>query len=130
MGNQILQLEQCRGQKLRDPNPNPAKSLICGRACGRPCGLEEREGRFGCDPAGAIFDDTIAHLAELDRLAFRFAGSGNLAALRWLFVYGARPEAFDTAGTTLLHAAARAGSLHVVMDLVRRGLPPDAVDLA
>jgi len=84
----------------------------------------------GCDPAGAVFDDTLGGLGELERAAFRFAGSANLAGLRWLFVFGAGQEVTDTNGTTLLHAACRTGSFPIVQELVSRGLPLDAMDCA
>lgn len=128
MGNQVPLLDQCRNDRLRDPNPNP-QPPFCGRACGRPCGsaLEHVDG-VACDPAGTFFDDTIAHLSDLDRLAFKFAATANLSAFRWLFLYGARPEAFDANGTTLLHVASRTGSIQIVKDLVRRSVSPDAMD--
>lgn len=105
--------------------PSDPHGLLCRRACG----LEELDADLlGCDPAGVVFDDTVGHLSELDQMTFKFAGSSNLAALRWLFVFGASHEACDSAGTGLLHVACRTGSLHTVKDLVRRGLPVNAVD--
>ncbi|OLP89248.1 CWF19-like protein 2 [Symbiodinium microadriaticum] len=100
--------------------------------CRKPCGLDELETDFSCDPAGAFFEDTLtsASLSEMDRVSFRFAGSSNLAGLRWCFVYGASPKACDSNGTSLLHAAARAGSYQVVKDLVLRSTDVNAVDCA
>lgn len=133
MGNQLTPFETCRREPLRDPNPNPrVPTLLCGRAtsCGRACGADSRSGWSQCDPAGVFFDDTIRHLSDLDQMAFRFAASSNLAALRWLFVYGANSHVGDSNNTGLLHVAARTGSLHVVKDLVRRGCVCDSVDRA
>mmetsp|Transcript_40775 Transcript_40775/g.75831 ORF Transcript_40775/g.75831 Transcript_40775/m.75831 type:complete len:705 (+) Transcript_40775:115-2229(+) len=101
--------------------------LLCKRACGID---SELDAEISCDPAGVVFDETIRHLGDLDQLTFHFAGSANLAALRWLFVFGASPEVADTNGTTVLHVAARAGSLSVVQDLVRRGSDPNHADNA
>lgn len=118
MGNQFL----CGLNK-----PFDAEKLMCRRTCG----VDEVDGldaEMSCDPAGAVFDDTIRHLNELEQLTFRFAGSSNLAALRWIFCFGANPEVCDVNGTTLLHVAARTGSLPVVKDLVRRGFDPNTVD--
>lgn len=98
--------------------------------CRRTCGLDDVDADIGCDPSGVVFDDTTRHLSELDQLTFRFAGSANLAALRWLFVFGANHEVYDSSGTTLLHVAARTGSLMIVKDLVRRGLDSNTVDNA
>lgn len=109
------------------------QSLLCRRV---PCGLDELDAEIShdalgsCDPAGVVFEDTIRHLGELEKTAFHFAGSANLSALRWLFVFGARAEVRDAGGTTLLHVAARTGGMQVVKDLVRRGLDPNVSDNA
>ena len=86
--------------------------------CRKPCGLDELETDFSCDPAGAFFEDTLlsACLSEMDKVSFSFASSANLAGLRWCFVYGANPTACDSNGTSLLHVAARAGSYQIVKD--------------
>mmetsp|Transcript_54459 Transcript_54459/g.100687 ORF Transcript_54459/g.100687 Transcript_54459/m.100687 type:complete len:740 (+) Transcript_54459:62-2281(+) len=102
-------------------------TVSCKRACGAVDGFE---GDLSCDPAGVVFDDTIRHLGQLEQLAFRFAGSSNLSALRWVFVFGARFETCDSNGTTLLHTACRTGSLPIVKDLVRRGKNVDVTDIA
>jgi len=102
-------------------------TVSCKRACGAVDGFE---GDLSCDPAGVVFDDTIRHLGQLEQLAFRFAGSSNLAALRWVFIFGARCETCDSNGTSLLHAACRTGSLPIVKDLVRRGKNVDVTDIA
>lgn len=107
--------------------PNDPHGLLCTQACG----IKEMESDLmGCDPAGVVFDDTVCHLSDLDQMTFKFAGSSNLAALRWLFIFGASHEACDTAGTSLLHVACRTGSLQTVKDLVRRGASVNAVDSA
>lgn len=99
--------------------------------CKKPCGLDELESDFiSCDPAGTVFDDTCRHLGELDRLGFHFAGTWNLAALRWTFVYGASLQARDSNGTRLLHVACRAGSPQVVKDLILRAADLNAIDCA
>eukprot|EP00930_Biecheleria_cincta_P099591 TRINITY_DN91212_c0_g1_i1.p1 TRINITY_DN91212_c0_g1~~TRINITY_DN91212_c0_g1_i1.p1 ORF type:complete len:728 (-),score=127.20 TRINITY_DN91212_c0_g1_i1:35-2218(-) len=99
--------------------------------CKKPCGLDEVETDFiRCDPAGTVFDDTSRHLGELDRLGFHFAGTSNLAALRWAFVYGASSQARDSNGTTLLHVACRAGSPQVVKELILRSADLNAIDCA
>mmetsp|Transcript_12604 Transcript_12604/g.21917 ORF Transcript_12604/g.21917 Transcript_12604/m.21917 type:complete len:658 (-) Transcript_12604:165-2138(-) len=123
MGNQFF----C-GQHDKIFNPT---TYLCRRVCGLDDNdVYDAEFGTGCDPAGAVFDDTIRHLDELEQLAFRFAGSSNLAALRWVFCFGATPEVCDSNGTTLLHVAARTGSLPVVKDLVRRGFDPNTTDSA
>lgn len=85
---------------------------------------------LSCDPAGCVFDETTHHLGKEARSAFQFAGSTNLAALRWLFVQGARSDVCDSNGTTLLHVACRTGSLPIVQDLVRRNGALNAKDCA
>lgn len=109
----------------------PAYPACCGRMCGQ---IEQKEGDLidvgdACDPAGAVFHDTLEDLNEVDRMLLLFCASSNLAAVRWLFFLGANPSACDTNGTTCLHAACRSGSLAVVRDLVARGLPLDASDV-
>eukprot|EP00928_Gymnodinium_smaydae_P087368 TRINITY_DN71638_c0_g1_i1.p1 TRINITY_DN71638_c0_g1~~TRINITY_DN71638_c0_g1_i1.p1 ORF type:complete len:838 (-),score=165.09 TRINITY_DN71638_c0_g1_i1:64-2577(-) len=83
-----------------------------------------------CDPAGAVFPDTLQGLSQLDYEALRFAGTTNLSALRWLLFMGTNPKARDRNGTTLLHAACRSGSCSIVQELLKRGLNLDAVDSA
>lgn len=111
--------------------------LSCGTArcsvdCSRvqlPHELPDAPGDLGYDPAGAVFDETLHNLNEMDRQVLRFAGSTNLAAMRWLLFIGARKDVCDSNGTTPLHAACRSGSLQIVKDLVRRGLSLHAVDI-
>lgn len=81
-----------------------------------------------CDPAGAIFNETLRSTNQLDQEALRFASSTNLSAVRWLLFMGASPTARDRNGTTMLHAACRSGSLSIVQELVAYGLSLDAVD--
>ncbi|CAJ1432775.1 unnamed protein product [Effrenium voratum] len=98
--------------------------------CRKSCGLDEETDFLFCDPAGVCFEDTLAAVDQKDRLSFRFAGSSNLAALRWRFVWGASPKVADSNGTTLLHVAARAGSFQIVKDLVLRSIDVNSVDCA
>eukprot|EP00930_Biecheleria_cincta_P099491 TRINITY_DN91114_c0_g1_i1.p1 TRINITY_DN91114_c0_g1~~TRINITY_DN91114_c0_g1_i1.p1 ORF type:complete len:766 (+),score=127.16 TRINITY_DN91114_c0_g1_i1:37-2334(+) len=83
-----------------------------------------------CDPAGAVFQDTLRGLPLRDQEGLLFSGTSNLVALRWLLMLGANPKARDRNNTTMLHAGCRGGSLLTVQELVRRGLPLDAVDSA
>jgi len=83
-----------------------------------------------CDPAGAVFQETLEDLNEVDRLLANFASTSNLAAVRWLFILGANFDACDTNGTTCLHAACRSGSPAVVREFIQRDLPLDATDTA
>jgi len=128
MGNQ---LQSCtRGEQ--DHSSSPWGEDLGGGLCSRHGGCSWRRGQdiAGCDPAGAVFDDTLQHLLSLDRSALRFAGSANLAALRWLLKFGADIGASDSNGTTLIHAACRAGSIQVVRDLVGRKLKLNTPDNA
>lgn len=81
-----------------------------------------------CDPAGAIFSDTLEGLVGLDKEALRFAGQSNLSAVRWLLSMGASAKARDRNGTTMLHAACRSGSCLIVQELVKQGVQMDAQD--
>lgn len=72
----------------------------------------------GCDPAGAVFDETLEGLNELDRQLILFSSSTNVIAVRWLLEMGASQEACDTNNTSCLHAACRSGSLAVVQSLL------------
>lgn len=84
----------------------------------------------GCDPAGAVFQETLEDLNEVDRLLLSYASSANLAVVRWLFILGANMDACDSNGTTCLHTACRSGSLAVVREFIGRGLPLDTADVA
>lgn len=113
---------------------------ICGGAAAQHCVDEctklqlELDGRSRdaeepeCDPAGAIFNETLRGTNQLDQEALRFASSSNLSAVRWLLSMGASTKARDRNGTTMLHAACRSGSCSIVQELVRFGLPLDAAD--
>eukprot|EP00929_Paragymnodinium_shiwhaense_P004142 TRINITY_DN10486_c0_g1_i2.p1 TRINITY_DN10486_c0_g1~~TRINITY_DN10486_c0_g1_i2.p1 ORF type:complete len:758 (+),score=162.32 TRINITY_DN10486_c0_g1_i2:181-2454(+) len=116
-----------------------APELLCGREsffdshgllCRRTCGVDDLNSELpSCDPAGAVFDDTLRNVpSSLNRAAFHFAGASNLAALRWLFVFGASVDVVDSQGTTLLHVACRTGGLQIVKDIVRRGLSVNVQD--
>lgn len=83
-----------------------------------------------CDPAGAVFTETLVGMSPLDQEALRFASLTNLAAIRWLLSMGANPRARDRNGTTMLHAACRSGSCSIVQELVINGLPLDMLDVA
>lgn len=120
MGNQGIHCGYCTREVEQAAGP-----LLCGRGCG----LEELE-PGSCDPAGCVFDETLRGVGHLEQMAFRFAASSNLAALRWLFVFGACADVCDSNGTTLLHVACRTGSMPVVQDLVRRGSSLNAADCA
>lgn len=83
-----------------------------------------------CDPAGAVFVETLVGVDPMDQEGLRFAGSGNLSAIRWLLAIGASPKARDRNGTTMLHAACRSGTVSIVQALVRSNLQLDAADCA
>lgn len=103
---------------------------MCPKVAGYP-GQEADlfEDPHSCDPAGAVFRETLDDLNEVDRLLLLFCSTANLAAVRWLFVLGASPDTCDTNGTTCLHTACRSGSLAIVRDLIARGLPLDSADV-
>eukprot|EP00404_Azadinium_spinosum_P032079 CAMPEP_0180572260 /NCGR_PEP_ID=MMETSP1037_2-20121125/9155_1 /TAXON_ID=632150 /ORGANISM="Azadinium spinosum, Strain 3D9" /LENGTH=745 /DNA_ID=CAMNT_0022589627 /DNA_START=37 /DNA_END=2271 /DNA_ORIENTATION=+ len=104
---------------------------MCPKATLQPSGDHELvDNGSSCDPAGAVFPETLEDLNEVDRLLLTFSSTFNLAAVRWLFVLGANIDACDTNGTTCLHAACRSGSLLIVSDLVSRGVPMDLTDIA
>eukprot|EP00928_Gymnodinium_smaydae_P008681 TRINITY_DN13168_c0_g1_i1.p1 TRINITY_DN13168_c0_g1~~TRINITY_DN13168_c0_g1_i1.p1 ORF type:complete len:826 (-),score=143.36 TRINITY_DN13168_c0_g1_i1:20-2497(-) len=71
-----------------------------------------------CEPTGAVFDETLRGLRELDRDVLLFAAAGRVSAVRWLLELGASRNARDVNGTTCLHAASRGGSASVVASLV------------
>lgn len=106
-------------------------SSMCPKATLNP-GIETElfDDTSTCDPAGAIFNETLEDLNEVDRLLLQFASTSNLAAVRWLFVLGANPDACDTNGTTCLHTACRSGSLPIVQEFINRELPLDSTDVA
>lgn len=115
---------------------------ICGGAAAQHCVDEctklqlELDGRSRdaeepeCDPAGAVFNETLRGTSPLEQEALRFSSSSNLSAVRWLLSMGSSPQARDRNGTTMLHAACRSGSCSIVQELVRYGLPLDSVDAA
>lgn len=86
---------------------------------------------LACDPAGAVFEETLEELNDVNKQLLLFCSGANLAAVRWLFVIGAHREACDSNGTTCLHAACRSGTLPIIKDLVARGAAPlDATDIS
>lgn len=83
---------------------------------------------ISCDPAGTIFDETLEDLNDMDRELLLFSAGTNLAAVRWLFVLGADKFSQDSNGTTALHTACRTGSLPIIRELLRQGIPLDISD--
>lgn len=83
-----------------------------------------------CDPAGTVFGETLDGLTRIDQDALRFAGTSNLAAIRWLLAMGAGPQVRDKNCTTMLHAACRSGSCRIVNELVKNGWSLEATDSA
>lgn len=75
-------------------------------------------GRRVCDPTGAVFNDTLEELNDIDRQLLLFSSSANLVAVRWLLGLGGNPSTRDMNGTTCLHAACRSGSPSVVETLI------------
>lgn len=102
---------------------------MCPNAATGP-GNELFDDTSSCDPAGAVFNETLEDLNEVDRLLMVFASAANLAGVRWLFVLGANPEACDTNGTTCLHAACRKGSLAIVKEFIMRAVSLNTTDAA
>lgn len=102
---------------------------MCPNAATGP-GNELFDDTSSCDPAGAVFKETLEDLNEVDRLLMVFASAANLAGVRWLFVLGANSEACDTNGTTCLHAACRKGSLAIVKEFIMRAVSLNTTDAA
>jgi len=75
-------------------------------------------GRRVCDPTGAVFNETLEELNDIDRQLLLFSSSANLVAVRWLLGLGGNPGTRDMNGTTCLHAACRSGSPSVVETLI------------
>mmetsp|Transcript_53359 Transcript_53359/g.115327 ORF Transcript_53359/g.115327 Transcript_53359/m.115327 type:complete len:708 (-) Transcript_53359:187-2310(-) len=72
-----------------------------------------------CDPAGAVFDETLEGLNELDRQLLTFSSSANTIAVRWLLKLGATWHASDSNATSCLHAACRSGAPSIVATFLR-----------
>eukprot|EP00928_Gymnodinium_smaydae_P039338 TRINITY_DN26891_c0_g3_i1.p1 TRINITY_DN26891_c0_g3~~TRINITY_DN26891_c0_g3_i1.p1 ORF type:complete len:790 (+),score=155.53 TRINITY_DN26891_c0_g3_i1:160-2529(+) len=109
------------------------RALCCGKVCPKTIpsgGDNDLEDSQICDPAGAIFQETLEDLSEADRLFLLFASSSNVTAVRWLRRLGANIAACDSNGTTSLHAACRSGSLGVVRALLQLGLGVNTTDVA
>jgi len=110
--------------------------FCCGRVCPKvsmhtACVEQDfYEDLHICDPAGAIFRETLEDLNEMDRLLLTFASSSNLTAVRWLTILGANINACDINGTTCLNTSCRSGSLAIVRDLINCGLPVATTDVA
>lgn len=108
-----------------------SRPVCCGKVCSNIDGESpEFDDLRACDPAGAVFFETLEDLNEVDRLLLLFASSFNVAAVRWLLILGANPDACDVNGTDCLHAACRSGSVMVVKYLISHGVPPDATDVS
>lgn len=71
-------------------------------------------GRQQCDPAGAVFSETLEELNDIDRQLILFSSSSNVVAVRWLVELGANRFVSDSNGTTCLHAACRSGTVVVI----------------
>jgi hypothetical protein len=93
-------------------------------------GISVLEWGPGSAPIGKVHDDTLEHLAHLDRHLLVFASMSNLAALRWILHLGACFDCTDANGTTCLHAACRSGSVSVVTELMRNKCLIEASDVA
>jgi len=103
----------------------------CAKATMPTGGVEDfPDEQLNCVPAGAIFEETLEDLNDMDRELLLFASGANLAAVRWLFVLGADKHASDSNGTTALHTSCRTGTLSIVRELVRQGIPLDVKDIA
>lgn len=97
-------------------------SLHCTEKCtritiGSSRDVSTLEGQL-CDPAGAVFDETLQDLPYLDRQLLLFSSSNNVVAVRWLLRFGANRWMRDSNATTCLHAACRSGSPAIVQALL------------
>eukprot|EP00913_Durusdinium_trenchii_P015977 g15015.t1 len=81
--------------------------------------LDWGQGLANGEPVGRILQETL-HVSDVDRDLLCFAASSALTVVRWLLLLGARPEAADNNGTTVLHAACRSGSLAVVKQFIKQ----------
>jgi len=81
------------------------------------------------DSQGAVFEETLQDLNDMDRQLLLFSAGSNLAAVRWLFILGADRHSCDSNGTTALHTSCRTGGLSIVLELLRQGIPLDASDV-
>eukprot|EP00929_Paragymnodinium_shiwhaense_P000753 TRINITY_DN10098_c0_g1_i2.p1 TRINITY_DN10098_c0_g1~~TRINITY_DN10098_c0_g1_i2.p1 ORF type:complete len:1420 (-),score=330.66 TRINITY_DN10098_c0_g1_i2:275-4534(-) len=69
-------------------------------------------------PAGAIFQDTLEGLSQLEMNLMQFAAGSNATAVLWLLELGAYVQACDSNCSTCLHVACRSGSLAVIQVLL------------
>jgi len=90
---------------------------------------EVHDASDSCDPAGAVFDETLVGLDDMGKHLIYFSSGTNLPAVRWLFEFGVPRDVRDKNGTTALHCACRSGSLAIVQELHRRGIQPSVTDL-
>lgn len=104
-------------------------AVHCAKATSNTDGVEDfPDDALSCDPAGAVFEETLEELSEMDRELLLFSAGGNLAAVRWLFVLGADKFSRDSNGTTALHTACRTATLPIIKELIRQGIPLDVTD--
>eukprot|EP00929_Paragymnodinium_shiwhaense_P006067 TRINITY_DN10888_c0_g2_i1.p1 TRINITY_DN10888_c0_g2~~TRINITY_DN10888_c0_g2_i1.p1 ORF type:complete len:771 (+),score=115.94 TRINITY_DN10888_c0_g2_i1:125-2437(+) len=73
-----------------------------------------------CEPAGAVFGETLEGLCQKDKQLLLFASSSNVVAVQWLLALRANVLASDSNATSCLHAACRSGSPTVVRQLLAR----------
>jgi len=96
-------------------------TLQCTHHCARISGGISGDSAFlgnNCDPAGAVFEETLDSLNDLDKQLLLFSSSSNVLAVRWLLALGADPRACDSNGTTCLHATCRSGSVAIAKTLL------------
>jgi len=79
-------------------------------------------------PVGAVLDETIGHLEQLDQQMLLFSAGSCVVAIRWLLHTGANWEVTDSHGTTCLHAACRSGDIPMVVELMKRDSLIEATD--
>lgn len=104
-------------------------AVHCAKVTSDAGGMEDfPDDSLSCDPAGAVFEETLEDLNDMDRELFFFSAGGNLAAVRWLFVLGADKFARDSNRTTALHTACRTGTLPIIRELLHQGIALDEVD--
>lgn len=104
-------------------------AVHCAKATTHTGGVEDfSDETLTCDPAGAIFEETLEDLNDMDRELLLFSAGSNLAAVRWLFVLGADKFSRDSNGTTALHTACRTATLPIIQELMHQGIPLDATD--
>lgn len=130
-------------------SPGCQYSSACEVPCGRACTLpeqikhgsalatalaatlvEEPDDYFAgaTNPAGAVFEETLEGLGDLERQLLLFSAGSNLVAVRWILLLGADVQARDSNGTSALHTACRTGSVGIVTELVQSNVRLNAGD--